>query len=309
MDDKKIVYDSNEITNILSKIVNNTSIIENDVLSSINNDFNLLHELNLFSDGLNKLADNSKKIVSLNNRLSYILNDHDLNMNALNKKHIDLFNNFDDDFEKNNVYDSEIINIDEISVNKITDGKLILKEYVNDVLFSFNYDRKLEILNKILKDNSLSIITDNEQSDILIYQLKDILKDKYSMEFSKLSKEEEIEIQRDFFKSISSNDKNIFNEIKEDSLLHGLSYFNEVSEKNNISVESLLFDEKNNELFVKALSDIYKDNQIDSLTVDESNSVKNYINNIATSNNIEVFELLKDEKYSSVLKGGIFYEN
>ena len=31
MDDKKIVYDSNEITNILSKIVNNTSIIENDI--------------------------------------------------------------------------------------------------------------------------------------------------------------------------------------------------------------------------------------------------------------------------------------
>lgn len=308
MEEKKIAYDSSEISNILSKINSNTSIVENDIISSLNNDFSVLQELDLFNEGLNKLSTSARKIASLNNRLIFLLNDHDSNMNELNNKHMSLFNNIDSSSNTEN-YEGELINIDEISLNKITDGKLILKEYVNSVVFSFSYDRKREILQSILKNNSLSILTDSSQSDILIYQLKDILKNEYSTEISKLTKEEELEIQKDFFKAISDNDKNIFDEVEEDSFLKGLSYFKEVSKKNNISIESLLLDDKNNELFVKTLNDIYKGNEVSSLTSDEALSVKNYIDNISNKNNIDISDLLKDTKYSSVLKGGIFYES
>ena len=309
MDDKKIVYDSNEISNIISKIGNNTSIIEVDIISSLDNDFSILRELDFFNEGLDKISSNARNIISLNNKIVYSLNSHDSNMNDLNNKHLSLFSNFDTVSEEDNPYDGVVINIDEIKLKKITDGKIVLKEYINSVVFKFDYDRKLVLLKRIINNNSLGILTDKEQADALIYQLKNVLKEDYSMnELSKLSKEEEFEIQKDFFKAISSDDKNIFDEIKENSLLHGLSYFKEVCKNNNISIEDLIYDDKNNELFIDSLSNLYKESEINNITSDEITSVKEYIKDISKTTNISPENLL-NVKYSSVLKGGIFYED
>ena len=309
MDDKKIVYDSNEISNIISKIGNNTSIIEVDIISSLDNDFSILRELDFFNEGLDKISSNARNIISLNNKIVYSLNSHDSNMNDLNNKHLSLFSNFDTVSEEDNPYDGVVINIDEIKLKKITDGKIVLKEYINSVVFKFDYDRKLVLLKRIINNNSLGILTDKEQADALIYQLKNVLKEDYSMnELSKLSKEEEFEIQKDFFKAISSDDKNIFDEIKENSLLHGLSYFKEVCKNNNISIEDLIYDDKNNDLFIDSLSNLYKESEINNITSDEITSVKEYINDISKTTNISPENLL-NVKYSSVLKGGIFYED
>ena len=309
MDDKKIVYDSNEISNIISKIGNNTSIIEVDIISSLDNDFSILRELDFFNEGLDKISSNARNIISLNDKIVYSLNSHDSNMNDLNNKHLSLFSNFDTVSEEDNPYDGVVINIDEIKLKKITDGKIVLKEYINSVVFKFDYDRKLVLLKRIINNNSLGILTDKEQADALIYQLKNVLKEDYSMnELSKLSKEEEFEIQKDFFKAISSDDKNIFDEIKENSLLHGLSYFKEVCKNNNISIEDLIYDDKNKELFIDSLSNLYKESEINNITSDEITSVKEYINDISKTTNISPENLL-NVKYSSVLKGGIFYED
>ena len=109
MDDNKIVYDSDEISNIMSKIGNNTSIIENEIMTSISNDFSILKELDLFGEGLDKLNANANKIVSLNNRLSSKLNEHDSSMNELNKKHLNLFNNDDNDSDERILQNYEFI--------------------------------------------------------------------------------------------------------------------------------------------------------------------------------------------------------
>ena len=156
MDINKIVYDSDEISNIMSKIGNFTSIIENDVATSLGSDFSILQELDLFGEGLNKLSSNASKIVSLNNRLSSKLNEHDSNMNELNKKHLALFTGDDNYSSEDGVYNGEIVTIDEINLDNITDGKLILSEYIGSVIFKFSYNKKLAILKKILNngDNS-----------------------------------------------------------------------------------------------------------------------------------------------------------
>ena len=65
MDGNKIVYDSDEISSILSKIGNSSSIIENDIMSSLTNDFSILQELDLFGEGLSKINSKASQIISL----------------------------------------------------------------------------------------------------------------------------------------------------------------------------------------------------------------------------------------------------
>ena len=311
MDGNKIVYDSDEISSILSKIGNCSSIIENDIMSSLTNDFSILQELDLFGEGLSKLNSKASQIISLNNRLTSKLNEHDSSMNELNKKHVDLFDNIDNYSDESDIYSGEVVNIDEIALESAaTDGKKILSEYIESVIFKFSYDKKLVLLKKILNDgeNSLNIITDSEQSEILIYQLKEVLKEDYSIDLGKLTKEEEKELQKAFFNSICDTNKNIFDDIEEDSVLKGLSYFKEVCSENNISVADLLYDDNNKELFVNTLKDIYN-NDIESLTSNELLSIRSYIDNVAASNKVEVSKLFEGVGYSSALKGGIVYEN
>lgn len=309
MDDKKIVYDSNEISNIISKIDDNTSIIETDILSSIHNDFNILKDLELFHEGLDDLEIRINKSLSMNNKLIDILNDHDIQMNELDKKHLSLFNEEKSDNNDDEVIVENTINVDNIELNKIADSKLILSEYIDSVVFNSSYEKKLVLLKDILNNNSLSIITDTDQADILIYQLKEYLKKDYPMELTKLLKDEEKEIQKSFFDAISSNDTNIFDEIEEDSFLKGFSYLKQVSAKNDLSVSDLIFDDKNNALFMNAMNEIYNSNQMDILTNNELDSVKNYINGVAEKYNISPLDLLKGETYISALKGGISYED
>ena len=310
MNEKILIYESNEISNIVSKIVSNTTIIENDIKSSLNNDFFILQELDFFDTGLNSLKTYANKISNMNNNLISRINEHDSSMNELNNKHLALFNKDDVEIEKQEVYSGTVVEINDIVLNKVTDAKVILSEYINEVIPSFSYDKKIEVLKNILNnDTSLSIITDKEESDIMVYQLKNILNNNYSIELSKLTKDEEQDIQKSFFKSIIDNDTNIFDELEGNSFLNGLSFFKQVSEKNGIEVSDLIFDDENNELFMDSINEIYNSEKLDVLTEEEMNSVKNYIKETANKNNINVSDLLSDSKYSSVIKGGIYYED
>ena len=124
-----------------------------------------------------------------------------------------------------------------------------------------------------------------------------------------LSKEEEEELQKNFFESISDNDTNIFNDIGENTLLGGLSYYKQIAKKNDMSVSDLIFDKKNEELFLNTVKEVYESEELDVLTEKEINSLRNYIDNISKENGIPVKELLSNTKYSSIVKGGINYEN
>ena len=311
MDNDRVLFDSLEVSGIVSKIEEANSV-QMDIKTSLNRDFSLLQELELFNDGLISIKSEVDNISYLNNQLITCLNKHNEDMERLETNHNNLFNDYvkeDDIVEEASV--AQQVTIDEIVLNKKTDGKLILTEYVQEVIPSFSYDLKLEVLKNILKgdSNSLSIITDKTQSDILIYELKNILNEKYSIELSKLTNEEENEIQKEFFESIIDNDTNIFDEIDGDSLLKGLSFYKQVAQKNGITTSDLIFDDNNKDKFMETINEIYNSEDIDVLTDEELNSVKNYIKDIADTNNIEINDLLSDSKYSSVIKGGIYNED
>ena len=312
MDNDKVLFDSLELTDIVSKIEDSNSI-QMDLKTSLNRDFYLLQELELFDEGLTSIKSQIENITFLNNQLITCLNKHNDDMEKLNTKHNSLFNDYikEDSVAASVSFTPQEVNIDEIVLSKKTDGKVILTEYVQEVIPSFSYDIKLEVLENILKgdSNSLSLLTDESQSDILIYQLKNILSEKYSIELSKLTNAEEKEIQKSFFESIIDNDTNIFDEVSGDSFLKGLSYFKQVAQKNGITTSDLIFDKENTDKFMETINEIYNSEDLDVLTDEEMESVKKYIKEISDTNNIEINELLKDNKYSSVIKGGIYNEN
>ena len=304
-------YDSNEISSIVSSIGEYTSLVQNEIEISLNRHFQILKELDLFDDGLDLLLSRADNVVYLNNKMVNILNMHDNDFNDLENNNVNLFGKEEESTPSDEAYAGAVVNIDEIVLNKINDGKVILTEYVNEVIPSFSYDKKLEVLKSILNNNtsSLSILTDLDESDIMVYQLKNILSSKYSIQLNKLTKEEEKELQKSFFKSIIENDTNIFDDIKTNTFLHGLSYYKQVAQKNGISEVDLIFDENNKDLFMNSINEIYNSDQIDVLTDDQLKSVKNYINEIASSNSITVKDLLSNSKYSSIIKGGIYNED
>ena len=301
-----IYYDSNEISGIVSKVGSYVDLIQSDVELSLNRDFQLLKELDFFSEGLDLLLSKSDNLIYLNNKMVNSLNTHDSDFNELENGYVSLFNQEEVEVLNEDSYGGTIVTIDEIVLNKVSDGKVILTEYVNEVIPSFSYEKKIEVLKSILNEGSLNMLTDPDESDLLIYQLKDLLNESYSIEVDKLSTEEEKELQKSFFEIISDNDTNIFDEFESNSFLHGLAYYKQVAQKNGINSTDLLFNKENNELFMNTLNEIYNNgDQIDVLTENQVNSVKGYIDDLATTNNISVNELLTNSRYSSVLKGGI----
>ena len=309
----QVIYNSNEISSIVSKIESSNNTIQNEVKPLISNRFSVLRELDLFSDGLDLLEKEASNAFYLNSNLISVLNVHDADMNEMETKHNSLFDAIADNSEDTNevIYSGEKVSIDEIVLNKINDGKVILTEYVKEVIPSFSYDRKLEILKSVLNDDpsSLSILTDEAEADILIYQLKNILNEDYSIELSKLTKKEEKEIQKSFFESITDNDTNIFDELGTDSFLGGLPYFEQMAKKKDMTASDIIFNKDNSELFTELINNICNDEEIGVLTDEQVTSVKNYIKNLSETNNIEMSELLVDKNYSSIIKGGIYYGN
>ncbi len=310
MNENKIIYDSDEILGIVSKIGETINTMQSDVYPLLNNGFSLLEELDLFNTGLEKLKAKTDNSIYINNKLITCLRGHDNDLNELDNKHKSLFSNISASIDNNN-YSGAAVEINDIVLNKINDGKVILTEYVKEVIPSFSYDKKLEVLKDILSNdsNSLSLLTDVTESDIMVYKLKEVLNKEYSIELNKLTKEEEQEIQKSFFESIIDNDTNIFDDIDGNSFLHGLHYYKQIADKNDISVSDLIYNDENKELFMEAVNDIYNNEEVDVLTEKETISVKNYIKEIASKNSIGISEMLSDSKYSSVIKGGIYYED
>lgn len=298
-----MVYDSQELSELISKIKESIGIID-DVKSSLNNDFALLDDLeysglSTFKDNANKLSENYLNFLN-------ILEKHIEEMDNIEKEQLSIIEKYlVENVAVNTHYSGGKVAIDKIVLDR-TNTKDILSNYINEVIPTFSYEIKKETLNNILNDEDdlISIITDENESDVFVYQLNNILKDKYDIRLDKLTKSDEIVLQKEFLEKISDNDTNIFSD--SNSILSGLSYYKDVAKKNNISISDLIFD--NDELFIQATKDIYENIGDDLLTEEESSCFKKYIDSVANSNNISSLDLLNNNKYISIIKGGINYE-
>lgn len=299
-----MIYDSSEIMELENKIKESINILD-DINLSLNRDFKILEELEY--DGLLSFKNNSNNLSNKQSNLISLLESHDKEMMDLEKEQLRIIDKYiGNNIEVNNYYNGEKVAIDKIVLNKTT-PKTILNNYVSEVIPTFSFEKKKEVLKNILngEDGLTSILTDDAESDIFVYQLNNILKDKYDIKLDKLSKLDEIELQKVFLEKISDNDTNIFSDTK--SILSGLSYYKDVAKKNGITLSELIFDK--DDLFLESTRNIYENMDSELLTENEKNNFKEYIDELAKNNNILSLDLLNDNKYISLIKGGIYYES
>lgn len=299
-----MIYDSDELLQIESRIKESLNVIS-DIKASIDNDFKIFDDLEY--DGLTTIRNNTNSLDEIHNKLCTIIDNHIKEMDNVEKEQLNIIDKYiEDNVSINNYYSGEKITIDSIVLDK-TNPSEILNNYVKEVIPTLSYDMKKETLNNILngEETLTSILINEDESDIFVYQLNNILKDKYDIKIDKLSKEDETMIQRLFLDNISNNDTNIFENSK--SILSGLSYYKYVAKKNDMSLSDLIFD--NDELLLESTKELYENIGTDLLTDDEINNFREYIDNVSKNNNISSLDLLSDSKYISLIKGGISYES
>lgn len=301
-----MIYDSDELLQIESRIKESLNAIL-DIKSSIDNDFKIFDDLEY--DGLTTIRNNTNSLDEIHNKLYTIIDNHIKEMDNVEKEQLGIIDKYiEDDVSINNYYSGEKITLDSIVLDKtLSSESEVLNNYIKEIIPTLSYDMKKEVLNNILngEDTLTSILINEDESDIFVYQLNNILKDKYDIKIDKLSKEDETMLQKLFLDNISDNDTNIFENSK--SILSGLSYYKHVAKKNNISLSDLMFD--NDELLLESTKELYENIGTDLLTDTEINNFREYIDNISKSNNISSLDLLSNSKYISLIKGGISYES
>ena len=77
-----------------------------------------------------------------------------------------------------------------------------------------------------------------------------------------------------------------------------------IAKNNNVSFSELILETKNEEILLTALKDVY-DGNASSLNESEVNSVRSYLDSVASKNSITTDTLLSSKNYMSLIKGGI----
>lgn len=305
----KIVYSEQELEAAKANLTEGLNILKNDIETSINSDFSVLEELGLFSNGITKIKAQTASLGEVHNSLINKLAKHAQDyrdQESQNQRFIEYAQ--DGKRIKDSPYAGGSTSGREDQNLEKENGKAIENSYLKEVIPLFSSESRLQMLKNLLTYNTASLtalFTDAAKSNMLIYQLKKMLKDNTAVQ-SELSLDEEKELQKQLLESIAKEEKNLFLEVDEVLFLAGLSYYKQVALKNNMNVSDLLIDEKHEELLMKSFHDMYYDgdNLID-VPKEEIKRVKEYFDNLSKAKNISVNDLLSDKKYMEIIKEGV----
>lgn len=307
----QIVYSEEELELAKTNLNDSINILKNDIESSLNNDFSVLEELDLFSNGLAKLKRQTSSLgenhTSLVNKLtrhaSSIREDEDARLQAI------------DDMRgrgktpSNNYAGGSVSGRSEEGYEK-ENGKAVTNSYLKEIIPELSAESKLQMLKNILvyKSSVTALLGNEAKANMLIYYLKRMLKDEGALQ-SSLALDEEKELQKIIIESIAKEDKNLFAEIDEASYFAGLSFYKEVALKNNINVSDLLMNKEHEKLLMQSFHDIYFNSTAFDINEQETMKVKEFFDLVAKKHNMEVEKLLSDVNNMKLIKEGIINDS
>lgn len=305
---EKISYSVEELEIASKNLSDSLNILKNDIEKSINTDFRVLEELGFFSTGVNTIKKQIQNLGEEHNTLISKLSKHKEGYQIQQ----DSFNNIieqarggkkirSDDYSGNN------LTVRETEEYQKEDGSKVKNSYLREVIPLLDSNSKLQMLKNILvynKGSFNSLFTDSTKANVLVYQIKKMLKDEEA-KVSKVSFDDEKFIQKQVIETIAKEGKNLFMDVNDKTFLSGINYYNKVALLNNINVSDLLIDKDKEELLRKAFNDLYFDRaNLDGITKEEVERVKEYFNILAKNNNVSVEQLLSNSKYMNVIKEG-----
>ena len=301
---------SSEVVDESKSLVSGTK----DKLESVDNSYNSLDAIvscGMFSNGFSKIKSQTKSITNALQTIIDTLSTHDRDMENTNSLVINMVKNYCDthggtyrDENRDIRNKGTIISSDKIDTEDVEEGKEISSNKLVDYIVKMDYTTTLETLKNISKKGGdlEVLLTDRYSANICSYILKNILG--AETDLGKVVTSDDTLIQRKLLEKTVSFDDETIAKIDQNTLLRGIPYFKSVANDNDIDVCDLIQSDAKESLLLKSLNDIYSGDVSSLLGESNINSVKNYLDGVASSNGISTKTLLSSTNYMSLIKGG-----
>ncbi len=293
-----ITINSDEIDTIVNVLTTSYINLNDNVLNKLTTKFSVLDDLGIYNDGKNSTISQTNAIIDIHkNLISQI------------KQHLEEYVNTEDTLSNNinaslngnnyNYNSSNGVNtnsIDDISISDVNQGKSLSTTKLLSAIEQLTDEEKIkliEILNINKGNDTLSsLLLDTTKSAELYILLQKILGISIS-ELNLISIDDCSLIQKSFLNAILKKDIDI-TQFSSNTIFIIKDYLLAISEENKISIGDLLLNKEYNSILKLSLVNLYYNNNIEkyNLTTDNINLFKNYVDNIAQSNNVSSANIL-----------------
>ena len=263
----------------------------------------------LFSGGYEKIKSQTKSVANAFQSIIDILSNHDRDMENTNSLVMDLVKNYCDshggtyrDEKRDKRTLGTVINSNEIDTEEVEEGKEISSNKLSDYIVEMDYSTALQTLKNIVKKGGdlEVLLTDRYSANICSYELRNILGEETDL--GKVVTSDDTLVQRKLLEKVVSFDEETLAQIDQNTILKAIPYLKNVANDNDIDVCELIQGDDKESLLLKSLNDIY--NGESSLGEASAGSVRNYLDDVASSNGISTKRLLSSTNYMSLIKGG-----
>lgn len=304
----EIKYNTEEINETQTILKESLNILQNEISTPLNSEFEALSKVDLFSSGLTKLKSQTETLVENYTTFSSSLSQHENDLSTFEDTQASEVREYISNYSGSRHYSSgSSHDIDSISTDNVEEGNAINNSYLETILPEISYNSKVQALKNILtynNDTLTALLTDVSKANILVYQLKKMLNGQ-DLKISQLATDDEKKIQKIMLETLSKESNNPFAELDDSTFLKGMPYLVKIAKENNITIGDLILEDKYSSILMSSLINIYNGNVNNSLTEKEISGVKSYLDQIATINNLNIKTLFSDVKNITLIKGGI----
>ncbi len=301
----EITYNSDEIHELETTLENQEKILGDNMKQSLASNFDSLTAIGF--GGINKLQSQTDSLITSHSSFIKELKEHDENKieleNAINtaiKAKLD-----NNEYEEANDA-SQTHELNDVVLQEVNEGQEINTEMLTEAVKEFSYTAKAAMLQNILNldvGSLTSLLTDTNKSNILVYEIRQMLNDE-TTDLSRAATKGEKEVQKEFIRSLAKETSNIFKEVDENTFLRGIPYYKKISELNGINIEDLLLDDKNKKLLTDCVKFVCEHNAVNGIDDSDIAAVKAYVNEVANKHKLSTRELLTSSN-AQLLKEGV----
>ena len=291
----KVSVNSDIVANMLTYLNDSYLMLDEEVTTNVDNNFQALKELNLDTNCLDTIKLQVKSITELDKQIIDLIAAHlasiiDTNKN-LGREFTSAYT--DNTYVGNSQGNNEGI---DIVIDAEEDGKKINADNFTQILDSLDDQEKKSLLTLLNmnkeKDISLNdLLMNYKYSEKLFTLLKTIFGE--SVEFDNLSSEEIELIQKIFLDSIVK-DETEYEELETDSILMSKEYLANICKEYKIEPRDLIFNDMYGNVLKISLKNLYNGNVEQEITDTEILNFRKYIDKVSLENNMNSYQLMEE---------------
>lgn len=289
----KVSVNSDEVNNALSYVVNSCGTLEGNVSSKLPGNFEVLSELDLFSEGLTKLTKQVSDIISTHKSVISTITEH---LSQIAESEENLYQDFSSGIGYYNGGASggyvEDSNGSDTTVDNENDGKKIKADELVKIIQELDENSIISLVNliNVKKDEKtklIDVLFDTSKSETLFTVIKELLKDQPLDE--NITVEDYKKIQKSLLNKLLTSNYNVKG-LTDSSILTAKEYLLSVAKGNNITPEELIMNNSYKETLKNSLMKLYDGDA--NAKNEEITNFRSYVDKVAEENGVTVEDLL-----------------